>query len=776
MDPIVNAALAARTRADVDNLENLLRKALGGEHIRFLGEKRANWSQVSSSAEPTTVIFERNTNMFDANIELEAELTGMRTCPTPAGAVQALFGVPRSGLDDMPEADRRALAERSVLMLLDSDDPEDHPTIAFRDRGIGIVPADVPGTILSLAETNKLDKPYTHGVFGKGGSSACPFSDATIVVTRKDPRLLDDPVGDRITVAIVREGDTDDSTLPLFRYLVAETDRLPYSVPATAHPEFEPGTYVAHVNYQAGRMGRQRWDNEESVYALAETILFKPTLPYQLLDARSGKANKRPEGRGASVVYGLEHRIDAYKSETKELLDRSAWQRIPVPGVGDVRLRWWLFPERDTRRQRVAKGFVTLFITNGQIHHAWDEQRLNSQVKNFSRVAQRILVEVDCDGLSIKMRARIFDSFRNQTRRGAESRALEEAVAYALENDADLQRHQTNFIRQALQDSSGTVTAAFRKRLNRWLKAKVPGLAPSGSNNPGPRPPKGKSPEDLHPEPTMMTGPQRVTLLLGGRASAYMELNAVDGFVPERGEITLEGPEPLPLVGVGDLRKGRLHLTLTATAELTEKPIDAVVALSWMRSNGGLGRIEWPLTIDVVGDIKPKPTGHSKGEKKPTNDGEVAFVWVPGRKMEWENEVVGTFEELTGDQLSAYGGEYAALAGDPNKVPTIILNQDFADWATYLKSVITRGATDAMKDRRREKYGLAVGVTVANLVERERKLETKMDDWQARQNGTDAPPAAMTAEQLNRAMAEAARGVVALMPDFDELLGDYETK
>lgn len=775
MDPIVNAALAARTRADADNLENLLRKALGGEHIRFLGDKRANWSQISSAAEATSVIFERGTNMFDANIELEAELSGTRDCPTPAEAARALFGIPRSGIEDMPEADRRTLAERSVLMLLDSDDSVNYPTIAFRDRGIGISPADVPGTILSLAETNKLDKPYTHGVFGKGGSSACPFSDATIVVTRKDPRLLADGEEDRITVAVVREGETDDSTLPLFRYLVGgDADRLPYSVPATAHPEFEPGTYVAHVNYQAGKMGMQNWNNEESIYALAETILFRPILPYQLLDARSGNANKRPEGRGASLVYGLEHRIDAYRPGSKELLDRSDWQKVPVPAVGDVQMRWWLFPEKVTRRQRVAKGFVTVFITNGQIHHAWDEQRLTSQVKNFSRVAQRLLVEVDCDGLSLKTRARIFDSFRNQTRRGPEAHALESAIAYALENDPDLQKHQTDFIRQALQDSTGTVTASFRRRLNRWLNSKVPGLTSKTGGGRGPRPPKGKDPEELHPEPTAMTGPEQVTLVMGERASAYMEINAVDGFVPDRGEVSLEGPEPLPMVGVGDLRKGRLHLTLIATRELTEKPIDAVVTLSWVRANGGLGQIEWPMTINVVSEVKPKPSGQPAGGKGTTKDGgDVAFVWVRGQNMDWDPDVVGAFENLTGDQLSAYD-DYKELAGDPQHFPTIMLNQDFADWAAYIKTVMEKGASDAVKERRKEKYGLAVGVTVANLMDREGKLEAKMDRWQARQNGNEAPPLAMTMEQRNRALAEAARGVVALMPDFDELLEDVE--
>ena len=73
MDPIVSAALNARTVNDIDNLEGLLLKALGGEHVRFLGDQEANWSSISSPADATSVLFERGTNMFDADIELEAE-------------------------------------------------------------------------------------------------------------------------------------------------------------------------------------------------------------------------------------------------------------------------------------------------------------------------------------------------------------------------------------------------------------------------------------------------------------------------------------------------------------------------------------------------------------------------------------------------------------------------------------------------------------------------------------------------------------------------------
>ena len=548
-------------------------------------------------------------------------------------------------------------------------------------------------------------------------------------------------------------------------------------MPATSHPDFEPGTYVAHVNYLAGKMGVQNWTNEESVYAYAETLLFEPTLPYLLEDDRSAKANVRPAERGASVLSGLGQRLEPLKAGDGTILGRSRWQTIAVPGVGDVRMRWWLFEDLDKRRTRTAKGFVAIFTTNGQIHHAWDSQRLQQMVDNRRRVGQRLFVQIDCDNIELKTRYKVFDSFRAQIRRGPEGRGLEEAVADALAHDADLDDFESAFVRQSLASSAQNITANFRKRLNRALRTRVPGLAPIPGKGRGPKPPKPKDDADLHDEPTSMTGPEEVTLLIGGRATAYMEINAIDGFVPDRGEITLEGRIAMePSLSVGDLRKGRLRLTLTASAEMPEGAIEVDVALSWMRKNGGLGRTTWPMRINVVSKIearvKPEPKGGATG---PTKDGgDVAFIWVAGRDQGWGDTVVGELQDLKGDDLAHQPGDaYTDLKGVEDLIPTIVLNRDFGDWAGY-KRTIAKGASDATLDTRNERYGVAVGIIVANMTLEERKLTKKHDAWEAKQNGTEEPSKAMTTEQMQRALAEAARGVVSLMPDFDALTAELE--
>jgi hypothetical protein len=103
--------------------------------------------------------------------------------PTPAAAAAELFGI-RNGVTEPTDAERERLARLCTIALRDSDHAKKRPTISFRDLGIGLSPSEMPNTILSLEENNKLKKPYLHGIFGKGGSAACVFSDATGTLPR----------------------------------------------------------------------------------------------------------------------------------------------------------------------------------------------------------------------------------------------------------------------------------------------------------------------------------------------------------------------------------------------------------------------------------------------------------------------------------------------------------------------------------------------------------------------------------------------------------------
>lgn len=73
---------------------------------------------------------------------------------------------------------------------------------------------------------------------------------------------------------------------------------------------------------------------------------------------------------------------------------------------------------------------------------------------------------------------------------------------------------------------------------------------------------------------------------------------------------------------------------------------------------------------------------------------------------------------------------------------------------------------------RRDRYGIALGVAIANLWVCEDALTKKYAAWQARGNGQEDPAKPMDEAQRRRAVSEAARGILALLPDFDRLATD----
>lgn len=796
MNRIVEMALNARTVADVDALEREL-IAAGATRIRFLGDRETNWSTLSNAADPKPLLFERATNEFDSVLELEVQRQhpNVAALTSPEVAARTLLGIPKAGIAEMGRAERARLGKLSTIVLFDSDQSRRRPTIAFRDFGTGVARKEAPYTVLSLDASNKLSRPYQHGVFGKGGSLACMFSDATIFVMRRQPELLGRGEKDEVTIAVVRRDDRDDFRLPFFRYLVCDVSEdpkgLPWACPAAEAEEFEPGVYVAHVNYQADHMGEHMWNQEGSIYAYAETVLFRPVFPFTLADQRT-TANQRPEGRGPSILSGLALRLDALAaaSESKDpqeaeaaaLLRKSEFSSVPVPGLGTVRVRWWLFKDHDRRRSYVARGYVSVFTHDGQVHHSWDQQRFQTVVPGRRRVAERIFVEVDLEHVARKPRIEILSSMRDALRKTPEARKLEEVIAAWLESDPDLADAESRFTREALQRSAQRITKNFLEKLNRAIAAKVPTLEVLETKKgrvPKPKPPK--PPEELYPEPTSFTGPMAITAVPGEAHVFYMSLNAKDGFVPRRGEIELRNaPVAAELtLSVGDLRRGRIQLAVTASKAAGLGSHEAELALSWIRTSGGGAELRWPISITLMAE-RPEPAARPKKEGIGQVEGKkrsvIALVWnrvENNRASGWTEDTAGDLQRLPGRVLAEKDPElYADLKDVDAEVATIVLNEDFTPWTGYKRASALSG--DLAMQGRSDRYGIALGVAIANLWVREESLAKRQAAWQTKQNGGDEPEKPMNEAQRRRAITEAARGILALLPDFDRLATEVE--
>jgi hypothetical protein len=474
---------------------------------------------------------------------------------------------------------------------------------------------------------------------------------------------------------------------------------------------------------------------------------------------------------------GLGQRLDATEAGNRGLIASSRPATLNVPSVGDLKVRWWLFENGDHVRRRAAKGNVALFVANGQVHHSWDRARFRDLVDHrYRRVSERIIVEIDTAQVPQKTRVRIFSSFRDTLLKSPEAVAIEDAIADWLSKEGDLDEAESKFTREALRTAGTRVSAALRRNLNRALKSKIPGLVaagPGGRSGGGTtKPPKPRPKEDLLPEPTMLTGPEALEIVPGERKSFYLVCNAVDGFVPDVGELVITAEQGAPefSYGIGDLRQGRVHISLLAPEDASLGTYELRAALSWMKRAGGFTTLGWPIKVKLVKEHAVRKADGGKKKRQRGEGGDVALVWDrPNENNEWGEDVVGELQEMKGDDLAKLRPEeYADLDGMQEKVATIVLNEEFPG----LKSYLGAGAHqigDAWITARKERYALAVGVTVARLTLQEDELRRKHTDWERQHNGREEPPRPMDEKQMVRALQQHAAGVLVVLPSGEQL-------
>jgi hypothetical protein len=264
-------------------------------HLHWLpvGLKRGNGGQIRLAGEPVNPIAERLVNGMEAVIELARlrELRGEPTAPMPTSpreAVMRYFGLPRLDIvEHMEDSERKAVREtvdqiRHLLVVrLDYEKRSEQFTITVRDRGMGQSPDRIHGSLLSLGESDKPDKPYLIGLFGQGGSSAFMASHYSVVLSRRAPDILSKGEDAGVGWSVVREIFPKGRRDPYFAYLAAtESGVVPRFDSAIADKVgFEYGSQFSHIKYDFGRTASAV---TRMLYQALNHVLFNPVLPYEL--------------------------------------------------------------------------------------------------------------------------------------------------------------------------------------------------------------------------------------------------------------------------------------------------------------------------------------------------------------------------------------------------------------------------------------------------------------------------------------------------------------
>jgi len=770
---ILELALAARTPEQAREVQKLIERAIGARHERPVGNTWNNQGILTGSgASYDHKALEVVTNMQDAALELLGVLKyGARTAvpfKTPHEAAAALF---------VGET-KKAQAELASVTIDPAGAGTDKRriTLVMRDHGCGIVPDDIPQGIFRVGSKHKDGYDWLQGTFGLGGATTYRNADSVVLVTRRDPRLLNPGEEDRITVAVVN-WERQRTTINAY-YLVTEfwdednpsswEKAVPLSIPAGEWPDFEPGTHVALIAYDTEGLGRRSGD-EKSFDTVFNTRLYRPVLPIKYRNNIT-----RPDRD--ETLDGLERRLDDNPGEAGS----EGTDTLPFSHKGttyQLPIRFRLFAKRGDKGERrnfVAYGHALLITSNGQVHSHWSPQEFKANTK-LNKLYDRVLVVVESDALPIEVRTELFTADRAQLVRSPAAMRLEKEIAAFLDEWPALGDANRALIREAITgDNNDRPTIAIAEKIARALKVKgfsVAGAGGGGGGRRGTKPPDPTPPEDLYEDPTHFEGPDALEAAVGTIKGVYFKLNAFDGFLGAGRRAQLNVTCDHPDIGaeeitVGELRSGRVRVSIAVpeSADLGTFRINAEIP-QWAKTSGGLGpRFEWTTKIGLVQEIKPKSppetSGENTGKHGPGEGGLVALVWNTDEEMdEWSTSTVGEIQMVAGKDLADKRPEYKDLAKIDDDIPTIVLNRTYSHLKKYIQARAAEIGDEA-KEQARERYAVGVGVALLLIDAEEKKIE----------KAGKAPDEKV----VNAGREAAARAVLSVMPDYDRLAKELE--
>jgi hypothetical protein len=209
------------------------------------------------------------------------------------------------------------------------------------------------------------------------------------------------------------------------------------------------------------------------------------------------------------------------------------------------------------------------------------------------------------------------------------------------------------------------------------------------------------------------------------------------------------------------LRNGRIRVSIAVPPDAD--PTTATLTLrveGWVRSSGGHGpMLSCSTRLNVV-ESSTAPIGSpTSGKASARSDvAQVGLLWSSHEAEEgWDANTVGVIEMIEADTLAALDEQYSELKGVHVEIPVLRLNEEFSPLKAY-SSVRARDVGDEGVARAKDRYAFGVGVQMFLIerltVARRAKGDPVDDDWVA----------SMT--------AAAARGVLAVLPDFDTLLSE----
>jgi hypothetical protein len=578
---VFDALMEAASVKDVEKVIHAWMDSCGEEFSEVpVGNRPNNRGAIEVASDPGRSLIERVTNAHDALLEFEHDAHGGKPeCRSPREAASAWLGVPeRDGLAGLTVKQRQDLATHAIVRLEPGEGRQSR-VMTVIDRGCGISAARMPGTILSLNESNKIEKHYLAGTYGQGGSSTYAFSRYVLIASRADG-------SDEVAFTVVRYMDLPADQYKTGRYVhVLVGGSIPTA--KTTNGDLPHGTIVRHFGYDLSNYDSPI--GPRSVYGALQRVLFDPVAPVRLENKVHGWNRVIKGARNA-----LNGAIDGEDEGGRSDMDHS----VPLFNVslgdhGEIGIEYWLLKrptdEKGKRTKSPADAFVDsrkpIVLTHNGQNQGERTARLLKVDADLPFLDKRLICHINCDRLSPFAKRLLFSSTRESSREGFVLNRIEEELVRLLRADDELVRLNQLARDESLKDRDEDAEKQMRRQVAKLLRIAGAALVDVGGskNKGGGAGPIKKSGIRKKPEPITPVDPPTyirivwdeesdITFHSGYRRYIRIETDANSDYHDSndatKSRINIALGDDLKVFGTSPLRNGRMRVGVECKTEV----------------------------------------------------------------------------------------------------------------------------------------------------------------------------------------------------------------
>jgi hypothetical protein len=538
-DALFEALLASN---DVGDFEAALHQFLATDSdARWVpfGARGNNRGTIEASGDPGRSLVERLTNGIDGILEIEHDLhSGVPDCRSPKEAATTWLNVPPEGLSGMTAVQRRGLAQR-VSIIIGAGSSRDARIVSVRDRGVGLTPSQMPTTILSLNESNKMQKHYLAGAYGQGGSSTFAAARYTLVASRHTG-------SETVGFTVVKYEDLPPEDFKIGRYVYLVSGGAVLRAQPT-NESFPDGTLVKHFGYDLSNYPSPIGPN--SVYGLLNQVLFDPVLPVWLDDHEVHGFRRVIKG-ARNALNGAIDEGDESRSRTSLSHNVRLFFSSLGAEFGRIGIEYWVLERPTSANKKPSAAFVNprkpiVLTVNGQ-NHAELSQTLVRKNSELPYLRERLICHVDCNLLTAEAKRALFVSNREDARRGMVYDLIQQEIVRIFRSDDELTRLNNEARELGLEERDESAMQQMRREVARLLRMqgvnvgdtegpRQGGATPGPDAPPRPQPPRPTpQPIELHEPPTFVRivwgDDQDITFFPGQRRYVRIETDATSNY------------------------------------------------------------------------------------------------------------------------------------------------------------------------------------------------------------------------------------------------------